>query len=380
MESLIIIFLLLGPLLDVGAFYNLSVNNIIRGLYLLLVIFLIFKNKNKQSIKLLLILLIFSVVELLFQKFYLSFTYMETISNTLKFLYLPVSILYFKDLTLKKYNKEKILSIIIFTYLGIYLLSYVLGIGANVYLETDGKSGFRGLFTSINEFSAIIVGLLPIVSNYLKEKKRYLLLALLFILAILCSLLIGTKVLLGGIIIIILYLLYQKRNKFLNLELSKKILMITISLILIIISLYLFTKTRTYHNMWIQQSFFKTDNIYDFINKVIFNDRLSFLVNNFNYFKTSNIFNYLLGIGLSNNTIKMVEIDIFDIIFRYGIIGFSMFAYIFSKLSFKSLSTIEKFSLVLIILISLTSGHVLLYPNVCIYIALLATKMNREGV
>lgn len=374
MESLIIIFLLLGPLLDVSAFYNLPVNNIVRGLYLLLVILLIFKNKNKQSIKLLLILLIFSVAEVLFQKFYLSFTYMETISNTLKFLYLPVSIIYFKDLTLKKYNKEKILSIIIFTYLGIYLLSYILGIGANVYLETDGKSGFRGLFTSINEFSAIIVGLLPIVSNYLKEKKNYLLLVLLFIFAILCSLLIGTKVLLGGIIVVLVYLLYQERNKFLNLELSKKIIIIVASLVLIIIALYLFTKTRTYHNMWIQQSFFKTNNIFDFINKVIFNDRVSFLVDNFNYFKASNIFNYLLGIGLSNSAIKMVEIDIFDILFRYGIIGFSIFAYIFSKLSFKKLSNIEKFSLILFVLISLTSGHVLLYPNVCIYIALLTLK------
>lgn len=374
MESLIIIFLLLGPLLDVGAFYNLPINNIVRGLYLLLIIFLIFKNKNKQSIKLLLVLLIFSVAEVLFQRFYLSFNYMETISNVLKFLYLPVSILYFKDLTLKKYNKEKVLSIIIFTYLGIYLLSYALGIGANVYLDTDGKSGFRGLFTSINEFSAIVVGLLPIVANYLKKKKEYILLGLLFILAISCSLLIGTKVLLGGIIIILLYFLYQEKNKFLKQELSKKIIVTITGFLLIILSLYLFTKTRTYHNMWIQQSFFKTNNIYDFINKVIFNDRLSFLINNFNYFKTSNIFNYLLGIGLSNSSIKMVEIDAFDILFRYGILGFSIFAYVFSRLPLKKLSNIEKFSLILIILISLTSGHVLIYPNVCIYIALLATR------
>ena len=66
--------------------------------------------------------------------------------------------------------------VILITYLGIYLFSYLFKIGANAYLPTDGKSGFKGLFSSINEFSAIIVCLLPIAVNYLRSKKNYIVL------------------------------------------------------------------------------------------------------------------------------------------------------------------------------------------------------------
>ena len=374
-ELLIIIFLLLGPVLDILSFYNIPVNIVFRGLFLGYIIFSMLK--NKKNIKLLLVLLIFSLIEFLYQIIGLNYSYINSISNIFKFLYLPCTFLYFKDYEFKKYNKNKILSIILFTYITVFLLSYITKTGSNIYLEEEGKKGFKGVFSSINEFSAIVSVLLIIVSNYLKNNKKYILLFILFLETILCSMLLGTKVLFAGIIISIIYLMYQERNRlFFNRNITQKVIIILSSIVVIISGIFIFTKTRTYSNMMVQKDFFKVNNVlsYEYLNRVIYNDRLSFLEDNFKYYKDANIENKLLGIGVNNN-IKMVEIDVFDILFRYGIIGFIIFIYILIKiLSVKTLG-IKKFSIILLLLISLTSGHVLTYPNVCIYIGLILANV-----
>ena len=374
-EIIILIFLLLGPILDVTVYYNLPINIIARGLYLAGIIgIMLFRKRN---LKLLIPLLIFSMIEFIYQLSYLDFSISSSISNTLKFLYLPASILYFKDFEFKKYDKRRVLSIILFTYIGIYLFSYITKIGSNAYKDIEKKIGYRGLFNSINEFSAIIIGILPLVVDYFDSKKKYLLIFLTIFSVGVCSLLLGTKVLLLGIIIIVLFYLFKERQKvFFERSKLEKILMITFSIILVITAILLFTKTNVYKNMKIQQDFFKVDNIfsYNYLNKVIFNDRLSFIGTNFDYFRTCNIIKIILGIGLSNPIVKLVEIDIFDILFRYGIIGFILFTFIISKSKFNKFNSYEKLSFILLILISLTSGHVLLYPNVCIYIGLLNSK------
>ena len=374
-ELLIIIFLLLGPILDVLAFYNLPVNIIFRGIYLVCIIFLMLK--KKENIKYLIVLTIFSLVLFLYQQLSLDYSLTTNISNIFKFIYLPCSLLYFKDFKFSKYKKETILSIIIFTYVGIFIMSYITKIGANAYLDTDGKTGFKGLFSSINEFSAIVGGLLLLVSSYLKEKKKYLSLVSIIIATIICSLLMGTKVLLGGIVVTVIYLLFKERKKiFVERTKLEKIIIVISLLFVLVIGGITFTKTRVYHNMQIQKDFFKVNNIisYDFLNRVIYNDRLSFLNTNYDYFINSKPINILFGIGINNYDVKMVEIDIFDIIFRYGIIGIVVFIFSFTKIKLNQLTQEEKITLLFFLIISLTSGHVLFYPNVCIYIGLLLAK------
>ena len=374
-ELLLVLFLILGPILDVSSYYKLPFNIVVRSIYLLILIILLLK--NKENIKLLIILLVFSIVQLLFQVFYLNFSIVNSISNVLKFLYLPVSILYFSNFEFKRFNRNKILTIIIFLYIVIYTFSYITGIGSNVYIKKVGKRGFKGVFTSINEFSAILAGLLPIVSVYLKNNKKNILLILLFIGVLFCSLLIGTKVLLGGIILTILYLLYLDRNKlFIERTKLQKILIILLAVVTLIMTIFIVSKTRTYQNMLVQQKFFKVKNVlsYDFLNYVVFNNRLTFLNMNFNLYSKTNILGYLLGIGINTYQVKMVEIDLFDILFRYGIIGLIVFLYPLIKINYKKLTSEEKLALIIFILISLTSGHVLFYPSVCIYIGLILSE------
>ena len=377
LNLLVIIFLLLNPILDVTSFLNLPFSIIIRSLFLVGIVLYLFI--NKKELKLLIPLLIFSIISFIYQYFYLKFGLTETVSSILKFLYLPVSILFFKNYSLT-IEKSKIETIILITYLGIYLFSYLFKIGANAYLPTDGKSGFKGLFSSINEFSAIIVCLLPIAVNYLRSKKNYIVLIIILICSSIASLLIGTKVLMGGIIFTILYLMWNEKNFFLRQSKKIKIIVISLFVILITISGFLFTKTRTYKNMQVQQDFFKVDNIFslEFINRVIYNDRLTFLDDNYTYYKNQNIDKKLLGIAINNNDIKMVEIDIFDILFRYGIVGIILFVSSIITINFKEIKVYDKISMILLVIISLTSGHVLIYPAVSIYFSLAVAK-DKEG-
>lgn len=377
LNLLVIIFLLLNPILDVTSFLNLPFSIIIRSLFLVSIVLYLFI--NKKELKLLIPLLIFSIISFIYQYFYLKFSLTETVSSILKFLYLPVSILFFKNYSLT-IEKSKIEAIILITYLGIYLFSYLFKIGANAYLPTDGKSGFKGLFSSINEFSAIIVCLLPIAVNYLRSKKNYIVLIIILICSSIASLLIGTKVLMGGIIFTILYLIWNEKNFFLRQSKKIKIMVISLFVILITISGFLFTKTRTYKNMQVQQDFFKVDNIFslEFINRVIYNDRLTFLDDNYTYYKNQNIDKKLLGIAINNNDIKMVEIDIFDILFRYGIVGIILFVSSIITINFKEIKDYDKISMILLVIISLTSGHVLIYPAVSIYFSLAVAK-DKEG-
>lgn len=374
-DYLIIIFLLLGPILDVFSFYNNPINIIVRTVFLISVI--IYLLLTKKEYKYLLPLLVFALVLFIYQYLYLHIGLVSTISNILKFLYLPVGMLYFKNYIVPT-NKNRLLTVILFTYLLIYYFSYITKLGANAYLDTDGKSGFKGLFSSINEFSAILVCLIPVVFTYLKDNKKYLLLITLILLITGCSLLIGTKVLLGGLVFGIIYLLFQERDKlFFNRSSKTKVIIILLALLTLVLGAFLFTKTRTYKNMLVQNDFFKVENVlsFDYLNKIIFNDRFSFASDNFNYFKNQDLSHQLLGISLQDTNIKMIEIDILDIIIRYGIIGFIIFTTI-SILIIKDTkpTTDSIISLILLVLISLTSGHVLFYPAVSIYFGVLLSR------
>lgn len=374
-DYLIIIFLLLGPILDVFSFYNNPINIIVRTVFLISII--IYLLLTKKEYKYLIPLLVFALVLFIYQYLYLHIGLVSTISNILKLLYLPVGMLFFKNYIVPT-NKNRLLTVILFTYLLIYYFSYITKLGANAYLDTDGKSGFKGLFSSINEFSAILVCLIPVVFTYLKNNKKYLLLITLILLITGCSLLIGTKVLLGGLVFGIIYLLFQERDKlFFNRSPKTKVIIILLALLTLVSGTFLFTKTRTYKNMLVQNDFFKVENVlsFDYLNKIIFNDRFSFASNNFNYFKNQDLSHQLLGISLQDTNIKMIEIDILDIIIRYGIIGFIIFTTISVLIIKDTKPTIDSIiSLILLVLISLTSGHVLFYPAVSIYFGVLLSR------
>lgn len=364
---ILLIYLFIQPFLDVIATTNLSkINIIMRGLFIVTAfIYLWINHKSTRKIN---IIIITSFIILLTFNVINSYSVAESISSIMKLYYLPIILLLFYNI--KDTINEKYLLITLSIYILLFISSYIFGFGYDNYLPTDGKSGFRGVFNSINEISAIIIGLYPISLNYLKNNKKHILAILLTLSIFIISLLTGTKVLMIGFILILL-LTYLKdiSNWYKELSINLKIISILTIVILIIIGIYGLTFTRFYQNMLIQQDFFKVESFFsiDFINKIIFNDRLTFLKENIDYFLSQDILKQIFGIGYYNQ-FKLIEIDIFDIVIRYGYFGIITFlTTIILTVRKIKLSKIALFSSVFLILISLTSGHVILSPNVAIY-------------
>ena len=117
-DYLIIIFLLLGPILDVFSFYNNPINIIVRTVFLISII--IYLLLTKKEYKYLLPLLVFTLVLFIYQYLYLHIGLVPTISNILKLLYLPVGMLFFKNYIVPT-NKNRLLTVIFSSF------SYILG-------------------------------------------------------------------------------------------------------------------------------------------------------------------------------------------------------------------------------------------------------------
>ena len=92
---------------------------------------------------------------------------------------------------------------------------------------------------------------------------------------------------------------------------------------------------------------------------------------NYEIYRSASTSDKFLGLGNLSDQ-KFVEIDWFDLWFRFGIIGIiSYITMIFYYIKNRKLTKSGYFSLILFLAIATTSGHVLFYPAVCIYIALL---------
>ncbi len=376
-HKIILFFLFLQPLLDslIVLIPSVPISTMIRGLFFIYV--LVYLLREKQFRKLTIVMIVTMLIYFLYHHFYLHSSILDSCTSIFKFYYLSIIILFFSQPKVE--NIDKYLMIILLEYVAIYLLSYLFHIGYNNYLPTDGKTGYRGLFNSINEYSAILVVLYYMVFDLLKQKK--IMLILVSILLFIISYLTGTKVLLGGLIfIILLKLLPMAIKTWKKQRMVVKILSILLCISLLVVLGYGFTLTNTYKNMLVQAEFFKVNTIFSMkgINKVLFNDRLTFLMKNHHYFLTQNIIIKLLGFG-HFNPFKLVEIDLFDILYRYGIIGFIIemitFVFYFHKGKEKKIDFIPFF---LLMVISLTSGHVLLSPNVSIYIAISLLRRNEK--
>lgn len=365
MNYILLLFLILQPFLDVIATTSFNkINVIVRGAFLVFVI--IYLIKNKKHLNLLVPLFVVSLILFIYN--YKDFGLMNSISSVMKVLYLPLILIFFSSQD-KNDKVDKYLVITLSIYLILFLSSYLFGFGFNNYQDSDGKSGFRGIFNSINEISAIIIALLPIALHYLKNNKKIILQILYILMAFFVSLLTGTKVLMIGLFIILLFVYYQDIiHLYRSLNKPVKVISLIVVVLFILLGCYLLTYTRFYQNMLIQNEFFKVTNIKDFINKILFNDRLTFLSDNYKYYINQNILTKLLGIGYLNDSIKLVEMDIFDILFRYGIVGLIGFCLpILLTIRNIKVNKIQMFSIILLVLISITSGHVLLSPSVCIY-------------
>ena len=378
-DKIIIIFLFIQPLLDVLTsiqirynFLSVYISSIIRVLFMLFV--LIYMIIYKYDLKIIILLFIYGIIELGYLYFGSS---ISLLFNVIRIFYLPVMILFFSKYDIK-INKKYIL-IIYLMYLLLLLIPTVCGFSFDIYTGADDKKGFIGLFYGGNELSGILLGMLPIILIYLKDIKKIYLRVIYYVLIVATFILVSTKTLfLGGILVLLVFLYRYIKNK--RIKNKKGIILSIVGVLLLVLIILPYTPVM--NNIKITLNYYGINEPKDVfslyaLDNVIFSRRLSYADNLFNEYSNSSIQNRLLGLS-TVNTIKDSEIDLVDIFVTIGLIGIIIYVFIMTYLIRHEKMKFEyKFSLILFIVMSLFSGHILIKPAVSIYMGLIY-NLNRE--
>lgn len=379
MTKLLVMFLYFLPFIDLLTSIatwesKASIGLILKGLFVIITsIYLFYKNYKKKEYWYLYGIFI---IYFLFYGSYLVFNKPNTIFiefiNVIKIFYFPFLVLFFSQCENKELSK-KLFFYYSLCFLLMYLIPYPLGLGHNINEIYENKNLYLSYFYVGNELVNIFVLVLPIGFLYLKDKKRIYLSGYL-ILIFLMILLLGTKTMYLSFLFVIGYFLFKKREMF------KKYLVI------ILILLLLLPHSSLYKNIKTSLEYYHIQKVSDLltfqnIDNVIYSNRLSFVYNLHKNYQKEDISGKIFGMGRQKiMTMKDAEIDIFDIFYSIGILGFMIylvfFVFVINKAKLKG---IYAYLFWLLILISLFSGHVLLSPMTSSYLAIMIGINYNEG-
>ena len=389
-KYLLVLFLVCQPLLDAltciqikNNWSFISISALVRGLFFLYVLYYLWKEKKDR--KIIYLYLVYCVLEIAMQYLVFKNSLSVEVANLMQVFYLGFLIIFFKSYK-NEYLNTKLLVFIYYLYISLIIGPFILGFGYYAWEFYPEKSGYYGLFYGANEISAILVILFPIVLDYLLRCKKYIISGISIILSFICAYLVGTKTMLLGFIMTLLYLLipflYKYYKKF---SWKYKICFIGVVVLILILGCLILPHTPVYKNITLALDYFKIDssNIFSYygINKMVFSGRLEFVVNIFKEVRWLGPLYYIFGIGKSILiSLKGVEIDLFDILFTLGILGFIFYlVFMYNSVKDTKLSGVYKYTFILGLLISLIAGHVLISTNVSIYLALLF-YYNRSNI
>lgn len=387
-DNFMLIFILIQPFLDAltciqvkSNFQFLSVSVICRGIaFVTILIYLIIRKDNRKNI---LFFIIYFLLSIIYTMLLTNNNINTEITNLFQIFYLPFFIIFFSNYNNEKINNDLVLKLY-FIYLNLIIIPYFLGIGYSVSEFYKEKIGYLGLFYGGNEISAILICLLPISLKTLKDKNQII--KIIFIIELfMCTYLIGTKTLMLGVLIVFMYFIIRYLScSYKNFSKLKKFIVIIIPILILVSICIIIPYTPMFKNIITAAKFFKVDsnNLFSMygLNKIVFSGRLGFLEKINDIFINSSILSVFMGIGKTTliNT-KLIEIDIFDIFYSIGIIGFVIWIlYMIKGMKNSKLNGIYKFTFILLIIISIFAGHILTSTNVSIYLALMIILNKNE--
>lgn len=421
MKKFVYFIFLLLPFIDLSSssiarftdFY-ISIGSILKGLLLVfLVVYTLFFTKSKYkkiSIIYIILTIIFSLIYLLTKPIFWNFgAIFNEINYLIKFLFFPISffafLCIFDDIGFDKKSVEKLMLYTIITYSALLILPILTGTSFNTY--ENGLYGMVGWFYAANEISTILVLLFPFSYLLISNKKKYLFLGILPILLVISY--VGTKVTLFGLIIsgfIVLIISYLHNKKIL------KNPFISCLLIFIVILIINFGSYTIKNFFAVLETPSETEEIYECIGceelpgdslftKIkkyglrLLSQRNYFLKNtNEIYLENFNNETFFLGLGFNDNDeindsniTKLIEMDILDIFYHFGVIAIILFLipflfllFLLIKVRFKL--TKERIFYILMILmimgISTIAGHVYMAPAVSIYVVIYGMFLVNE--
>ena len=222
-ENLLYVFIMICPILDMASFIfrnvfntNISPSTFIRPIIPICIITYIFF-KDKIKLKLIIvtsIYLIYAVVHLIIFNILKTDSSYSGIVHELQYLInysFMILNLFIYLYTFKKSNTKK-LQISVLISITIYIVSIFISIitktSSSTYIE---KMGYKGWFESGNSISAILILSMFILLNLVKDKRyRYWAIAIIILVGIYLTTLIGTRVgLFGFILTLFLYAIVE---------------------------------------------------------------------------------------------------------------------------------------------------------------------------
>lgn len=400
LSKIISIFILIQPVLDLITgiclhvfSLNLTIGIIIRMLFLLFIMYATtFIYKKKLSLIYYLIVAFYSIIYLI--NIGTNSHLFGQVQGLLRVFYFPLLLVSFYDLK----DEIKISTATLFTTLTLYLIfifiPMTLNLGFKSYEIT--KSGTLGYYNSANEISGIISILTPIVFMIFNSKGKSILKVIYILLYLVVILTIGTKTPLLSLLITIgmtfIYIMIKsyKDKKY------KRILSSFIIIVIGIISLIiLIPKTNFYKNIKVHLDFLKVEDVTDImdngnlIDHFIFSQRVTFLTDRKSIYDNATFQEKLFGIGYYYNgkKDKQVEMDYFDIYLNHGIIGFIIFFSVYLYILVQTTKIKRKLnfnlymlnvSMLLILFLSLFTGHIITAPAVSIIVVVIIMMLQNR--
>ena len=402
-SKIVSFFILLQPILDlitglcVNLFdFNITVGIIIRILFLALIMYVTtFVFKKKLSLWVYISIIFYSILYLIGIIIYKDGSYFAEIQGLVKAFYFPIILISLYELRDKIKINNLTLVVTLFTYLICIFIPTIFNFGFKTYEIT--KAGTLGFYNSANEISGIISLLTPFMFILLAGKNKYLMKTLMLIIFLVVILMMGTKTPLLSLCItlgsIFMYYFYHCIKK-------KTYKPIVYSLVLIIIGfislMLVLPKTNFYKNIEVHLEFLEVDNVfevfteYELIDHFIFSQRLTFLEDKNELYKDSSLYEKIFGIGYTqdNKLYKAVEMDYFDIYYSHGFIGFILYFGIYVYVLFNVLKDKQKtdfnrcmrlVSLLLIIILSMFTGHIITGPAVSFIAAIIIVMLAKRN-
>lgn len=403
LSKIINIFILLQPVLDLITgiclhefSFNLTLGIIVRMLFLLFIAYTsVFIYKRKLSLIYYLIFSLYSIIYLINILIFKGNNIFGELQGLLRVFYFPSILISLYDLK----DEVKISNSTLFATLSLYLvfifIPIVLNTGFKSYQIT--KSGTLGYYNSANEISGIISILTPIIFIMFNSKSHALFKTLYTLLYLIVILTVGTKTPLLSLLITIamtfiwIMIKSYKNKKYKRILASFLIIVVGIVGLIIVIP-----KTNFYKNIKVHLDFLKVKDVTDIIDNgnlidhFIFSQRVTFLTDRKDIYDNSSISEKLFGIGYYHDEkkAKIVEMDYFDIYLNHGIIGFIIFMgtylYVLINLTNKKRKLdfnlyMLNISILLVIFLSLFTGHIITAPSVSlIVIALILSLQTRK--
>ena len=293
-----------------------------------------------------------------------------------------------KDKVISRQTFTKVIYLSVYILVAIYFLGLILGIGNSTY--GDG-TGYKSLFNANNSLNivAIVLFIFQVEKTFKEVKIINIALSLTLVIILL---MLGSKT---SIMFIPIYFILKVILDYKYIDFKKIIKPASIIIGAVILIVVVFFRDAMISIINRQLYFLKRE--LDSLITYFLSGRDTFLIAaSSNYFSRFTIVTVLFGVGmyfnqwaiantLGFNTIKNIEMDLFDIFFSNGVIGilvtYGYFIYIFVKnfkMNLANRRVAEIISFIAMIIFSLLAGHVFPDAMSATFIAMIVTLICLE--